>query len=38
MKKIDQINRTLVRQQVEKKFNKERMVEDYEKAYYELLL
>ena len=37
MKKIDQISRTLVRQQVEKKFSKERMVEDYEKAYYEIL-
>lgn len=37
MKKVDQIDRTLVRQQVEEKFSKERMVENYEKAYYELL-
>lgn len=37
MKKVDQIGRTLVRQQVEEKFSKETMVENYEKAYYELL-
>src|SRR3989344_4806037 len=37
MKKIDQIDRKQVRQQVEEKFSKERMVNDYEKAYYELL-
>ena len=37
MKKIDQIDRTQVRRQVEQKFSKERMVKDYEKAYYELL-
>ena len=37
MKKVDQINRTLVRQQVEKKFSKERMVDDYEKLYFDLL-
>jgi glycosyltransferase involved in cell wall biosynthesis len=37
MKKVDQINRILVRQQVEEKFSKERMAENYEKAYYELL-
>ena len=37
MKKIDQIDRKLVRQRVEEKFSKEQMVNDYEKAYYELL-
>lgn len=37
MKKIDQIDRVLVRQKVEEKFSKERMVENYEKAYYEVL-
>ncbi|MBU1159592.1 glycosyltransferase family 4 protein [Patescibacteria group bacterium] len=37
MKKIGQINRVLVRQQVEEKFSKERMVDDYEKAYYEII-
>ncbi len=37
MQKISQIDRASVRKQVEKKFNKERMVENYEKAYYELL-
>ncbi|MDP2930840.1 MAG: glycosyltransferase, partial [bacterium] len=37
MKKVDQINRVLVRQQVEEKFSKERMVENYEEAYYKLL-
>lgn len=36
MKKVDQIDRASVRQQVEKRFSKERMVNDYEKAYYEL--
>ncbi len=38
MKKVDSIDRTYVRKHIEKKFSKERMVEDYEKAYYELLL
>lgn len=38
MKKIDQIDRRMVRRRVEEKFSKERMVNDYEKAYYELLL
>ena len=37
MKKIDQIDRAQVRRQVEEKFSKERMVKDYEKAYYELI-
>ena len=37
MKKVNQIDRTLVRQQVEEKFSKEIMVENYEKAYYEIL-
>jgi glycosyltransferase involved in cell wall biosynthesis len=37
MKNIAQIDRGLVRQQVEEKFSKERMVKDYEKAYYEIL-
>jgi len=36
MKNIDQIDRTLVREHVEQKFSKERMVDDYEKAYYKL--
>ncbi len=38
MKKIGQIDRVLVRQRAEEKFSKEIMVENYEKAYYELLL
>lgn len=37
MKKVDQIDRILVRQQVEEKFTKEIMVENYEKAYYKLI-
>lgn len=37
MKKVDQIDRALVRRQVEEKFSKEIMVENYEKAYYEIL-
>jgi len=37
MKKVDQIDRKLVRKSVEEKFSKEIMVENYEKAYYELL-
>ena len=37
MRKIDQIDRKLVRQRVEEKFSKEKMVENYEKAYYKLL-
>ncbi len=36
MKKIDQIDRTLARKRIEQKFSKERMVDDYEKVYYEL--
>jgi len=37
MKKVGQIDRALVRRRAEEKFSKERMVDDYEKAYYELL-
>ncbi|MCX6760842.1 MAG: glycosyltransferase family 4 protein, partial [Candidatus Nealsonbacteria bacterium] len=37
MKKIDRIDRSLVRQRVEKKFSKEIMVDNYEKAYYKLI-
>lgn len=37
MKKVDQIDRVLVRQRVEEKFSKETMVDNYEKAYYRLL-
>ncbi len=37
MKKVDSIDRTHVRKHVEKKFSKERMVDNYEKAYYEIL-
>jgi len=37
MKKIDQIDRSSVRQRVEKKFSKETMVDNYEKAYYKLI-
>src|SRR4030043_1172569 len=37
MQKVGQINRALVRQHVEERFSKERMVDDYEKAYYEIL-
>ncbi|MDP3093585.1 MAG: glycosyltransferase family 4 protein [bacterium] len=37
MKKVNQINRALARKRVEERFSKERMVDDYEKAYYELL-
>jgi glycosyltransferase involved in cell wall biosynthesis len=37
MKKIDQIDRSLVRKSVEEKFSKEIMVDNYEKAYYQLL-
>lgn len=37
MGKIEQINRALVRRQVEQRFGKERMVDDYERAYYELI-
>jgi glycosyltransferase involved in cell wall biosynthesis len=37
MERVGQIDRALVRQQVEEKFSKEIMVENYEKAYYELL-
>ncbi|MDP2926766.1 MAG: glycosyltransferase family 4 protein [bacterium] len=36
MKKVDQIDRALVRKRVEERFSKERMVDDYEKLYYEL--
>lgn len=36
MKKIDSINRADVRKSAERKFSKERMVEEYEKTYYEL--
>lgn len=37
VKKIDQIDRTACRAWVEKKFSLERMVGDYEKAYYRVL-
>ncbi len=37
MKRVDQIDRTLVRRQVEEKFSKGKMVTNYEKAYYEIL-
>lgn len=37
MKKIDQIDRSLVRKSIEEKFSKEIMVNNYEKAYYQLL-
>ena len=37
MKKIDQIDRSLVRKSIEEKFSKEIMVNNYEKAYYKLL-
>jgi glycosyltransferase involved in cell wall biosynthesis len=37
MKKVNEIDRTLVRKKVEERFSKERMVDDYEKAYYKLI-
>lgn len=37
MKKVDQIDRRLVRRRVEEKFSKEKMVENYEKTYYEII-
>lgn len=37
MKKIDNLDRHIVRQSVEDKFSKEIMVANYEQAYYELL-
>ncbi|MDP3014907.1 MAG: glycosyltransferase family 4 protein [bacterium] len=37
MEKVGQIDRTLVRKQAEEKFSKEIMVENYEKAYYEII-
>jgi glycosyltransferase involved in cell wall biosynthesis len=37
MKKVDQIDRALVRKRVEERFSKERMVKDYEKTYYEII-
>ncbi|MEW5908034.1 MAG: glycosyltransferase family 4 protein [Patescibacteria group bacterium] len=36
MKKVNQIDRKAVRQRVEKKFSKERMIDDYEKLYFDL--
>lgn len=36
MKKVDQIDRALVRKEIEERFSKERMIDDYEKVYYEL--
>jgi len=36
MEKVGQINRLAVRKSVEEKFSKERMVDEYEKLYYEL--
>ncbi|OGZ33224.1 MAG: hypothetical protein A2V69_01710 [Candidatus Portnoybacteria bacterium RBG_13_40_8] len=38
MKKIEQINRALVRKRVEQRFGKEKMVDNYEKLYYKLCL
>jgi len=38
MKEINQIDRILVRKRVEEKFSKERMVDEYEKLYYELCI
>lgn len=37
MRKIDQIDRKLVRKRVEEKFSKETMVANYEEAYYKLI-
>lgn len=37
MKKVDQIDRVVTRKHVEDKFSKERMVDDYERAYYDLI-
>lgn len=37
MKGIDSIDRSLVRESIEKKFSKEAMVDNYEKAYYQLV-
>lgn len=37
MQKIDVISRTAVRKHIEKKFSKEKMISEYEKAYYDLL-
>jgi len=37
MKKVNQIDRALVRKRVEERFSKERMVDDYEKTYYEII-
>lgn len=37
MKRVDSIDRTVVRRRMEERFSKERMVEDYERVYYELL-
>lgn len=36
MKKIDRLDRIMVRRHVEENFSKERMVDEYEKLYYEL--
>lgn len=36
MKKVDQLDRAAVRKHVEDNFSKERMVDEYEKLYYEL--
>lgn len=36
MKKIDKIDRSYTRKHAEQKFSKERMVDEYEKLYYEL--
>jgi len=36
MEKVNRIDRALVRKRVEERFSKERMVDDYEKLYYEL--
>lgn len=37
MKKIDQIDRSECRKEVEKRFSTEKMVEDYENLYYDIL-
>lgn len=38
MKKVDKIDRALVRKRTEERFSKERMVDEYEKLYYKICL
>lgn len=38
MRKVDQIDRRIVRQHAEEKFSKERMIDEYEKLYFDLSL